>query len=204
MENKKNRYEERKKGLLHGITNSLDTKGNIQHSAVETLKDVVIGVVGGGLAGAICGRASLPVGALVTGVGHYMGNRMATAFGIGIMASAINIKEKGVSGNEEQGIMDGINERVDSFKTQLSQKFFLDKFLKKTSAKPETTNGVGEVEYYASSASAVNELQGSELDLSALENLERQIAESGNQYAKQQMKGIEDEMGELDPTDTNF
>lgn len=201
MENKKNRYD--KKGLLHGITSSLDTKGQIQNSAVETLKDIVIGVVGGGLAGAICGRASLPLGALVTGVGHYMGNRMATAFGIGIMASAINVKEKAVSGTEEQGIMDGINERVDSFKTQLSQKFFIDKFLKKSS--PGTTNGVGEVEYFASAAApAAMELQGPELDLSALENLERQIAESGNQYAKQQMKGIEDEVGELDPTVNNF
>lgn len=210
MENKKNRYEERgeKKGLLHGITNSLDTKGQIQNSAVETLKDMVIGVVGGGLAGAVCGRASLPIGALVTGIGHYMDNRMATAFGIGIMASAISVKDKGVSGTEEQGIMDGVNERIDSFKNQLSQKFFLDKLLQKKQTKKtgtEPVSGMGEVQYFSTASATPSELNGSdELDLSALERLERQIAESGNQYAKQQMKGIEDEIGELDPTSANF
>jgi hypothetical protein len=209
MENKKNRYEERgeKKGLLHGITNSLDTKGQIQNSAIETVKDMVIGAVGGGVAGAMCGRAAFPLGAVVTGVGHYMGNRMATAFGIGMMTSYVRVNSnKNVNGTEEQSMMDGVNERLNDFKEQLYHKFFLDKFLpkKQETKKTESTNGVGEVQYFSSAAP--NELEGAsdELDLSALERLERQIAESGNQYAKQQMKGIEDEMGELDPTAANF
>lgn len=181
----KNQYEKSKtkKNLLGAITAEQETEGNVAGSGIETAKDLVIGVIGGGIAGAIAGKFSLLAGAVVTGIGHYKKSRLATSFGIGMMASGTYRNAETMSGLTQGGLA-GAKERVMSFKDAMTEKLFLDKILKK---KTEATNGVGEVRYFLPS----NENQAGELDLSALDRIEKQVAQSAAQYS--QVSG----MGEL-------
>ena len=86
---RKNQYQKRsrKKSLLGEIVETQETKGDVKGSLIETGKDLVIGVIGGGIVGALIGKTSLLIGAAVTGIGHYANNRLASIFGFGMMAS---------------------------------------------------------------------------------------------------------------------
>ena len=207
----KNSYERaaQKKSLLGEITKDLETKGDMKNSAIETLKDVVVGVVAGGVAGSAIGRASLIIGAAVTGLGHYYKSRLASVFGVGMMAAngyqQSNTQMKGTPKDGLEGVIEGAKDRVMTFKDTFSQKLFLDKILKKKDdKKEEQTNGVGEVQYFTYPEN--KELgEGKELDLTALDKLEKQVIESGNAF-KQTNMGIlpAQEMGELDPNEMNY
>ncbi len=172
---KKNAYKAKakKKSFMQNISKGLETKGNAKNTVLETGKDLLVGVIGGGLIGAAIGKASLGIGALVTGVGHYSDNKLATIFGVGMMASNGFQKGKAVSGLD--GI-DGVKERVMAYKETFSEKLFLDKIIPKKAA---AINGIGEVQYFTYPN---NELNG---DLAALDFIENQITESG----MQQMQG---------------
>lgn len=210
----KNSYaqEARKKSLLGNITKELETKGDIKNTAIETLKDVVVGAVAGGAAGSAFGRFSLIVGAAVTGLGHYYKNRLATVFGLGMMSStgyqAGQLAMKGTPKEGLEGVIEGAKERVMSFKDALQEKLFLDKVLKPKEKKSESTNGVGDVQYFTYPED--KELEGAsekELDLTALERLERQVVESGAEFVeRKQMSGNHpaQEMGEIDPSEQNY
>ena len=69
-----------------------------------------------------------------------------------------------------------------SFKDSIASKLFLDKIIKKKTE--ETTNGIGEVQYYE----YPNE--NKELDFSALDRLHNQVVQSGIDY-KKSMQGIQ-------------
>lgn len=204
MENKKNQYEKaaKKKSLLGSITSDLETKGDVKNTVIETGKDLLIGVVGGGVVGAAIGRASLAIGAVVTAVGHYTKSRLASIFGLGMMASnGFQKTDKPVSGIEDQNMLEGVKERVMTYKDSLSQKLFLDKLIKSKKTeekKAEATNGVGEVQYFVYPGS--KELEGTEeskaLDMGALEDIEQQMAESAGQFELQNKSGS-NEMGEV-------
>ena len=119
---KKNSYEQasEKESLLGTITRDLETKGDMKNTAIETIKDVVIGVVAGGVAGSAIGRASLIVGAAVTGLGHYYKSRLASVFGVGMMAAngfqQTNEQMKGTPKEGMEGVLEGAKERVLNFK----------------------------------------------------------------------------------------
>lgn len=208
----KNSYERasRKKSLLGEITRDLETKGDMKNSAIETLKDVVVGVVAGGVAGSAIGRASLIIGAAVTGLGHYYKSRLASIFGVGMMAAngyqQTNTQMQGTPKDGLEGMIEGAKERVMNFKDTFTQKLFLDKVLKsKEEKKEEQTKGVGDVQYFTYPEN--KELgEGKELDLTALDNLEKQIAESGASFNKKTNMGTlpAQEMGELDPNEQNY
>lgn len=158
------------------------TKGDPKNTAIETVKDVVIGVVGGGLVGAAIGKPSFLVGLGVTGMGHYTGHRLASLFGVGLMA-ANGFQNKSVSG------VDGLTKE---------EKLYLDKvpFLNKNKA-AETTDGMGELQFFNHANDmngAYNELHN---ELAALDHIERQIENSG--IAHMQMTGIS--MGDMDGYD---
>src|SRR5574337_580393 len=187
----KNSYERaaQKKSLLGEITKDLETKGDIKNSAIETVKVVVIGVVAGGVAGSAIGRASLIIGAAVTGLGHYYKSRLASIFGIGMMAAngfqQSDTQMKGTPKEGLEGALEGAKERVMNFKDTFSQKLYLDKVLKTKEPKKDdgTTSGVGEVQYFTYPEN--KELNaGKELDLTALDQLEKQVAESGAEFSK--------------------
>jgi hypothetical protein len=172
MSKKKNSYAKKakKKSFMQGMNSGLPTKGNVKNTLLETGKDLLVGVIGGGLVGAAIGKPSLAIGTLVTGVGHYADNRLATLFGIGIMASNGFQRGKSVSGLEG---MDGIKDRLMAYKESFGEKLYLDKIIK---SKSEAANGIGSVQYfnYPEEAYTIN---GPSLD-----EIEDQIAESGRRH----------------------
>lgn len=178
---KKNRYlkKAKQKEALGGVASSF-TKGDIKKTAIETGRDVLLGAIGGGLAGAVIGRSSFLVGIVVTGVGHYMRSDGAASFGIGMMASGGYQAASGaINGSEKEGF-EGVKERMEAFKEEFKKKLFLDKIIKAKS-KEEGTNGMGEVQYFTYPNG--KELEG---PLEDLNRIEQQIAESAKAYERKQ------------------
>ena len=177
MSNQKNQYKHkaRKKGFLTGMNEELPTKGNVKNTMLETGKDLLVAVLGGGLIGSAIGRPSLAIGIVATGTGHYTQSRMLTLLGIGMMAANGFQKGKGVNGLEG---LDGVKERLMAYKENFSEKLYLDKIMKQKSA--AATNGIGELQYF----NYDQEMNGG---LNALNSIEDQLIESGMQF--QQMTG---------------
>lgn len=178
---KKSKYK--RKRALNGTSTAKTTGAKVKDSVIQTGKDLLIGVIGGGIAGAVIGKPSLLIGAGVTGYGHYANKPTLTTFGIGMMAaSGFNA---GV--NSTQGIdgfsAEDVKARIMNFKDSFTSKLFLDKIIKKKTG--ESTNGVGAVQYFE----YPNE--NKELDFSALDRLQNQIVQSGIDY-KKNMQGVSD------------
>ncbi len=190
MAKKKNRYKQvaRKKHFLSGLNEGLYTKGNAKNTLLETGKDILIGVLGGGLIGAIIGKPSLPVGIITTGVGHFSGNKLVQILGIGIMSAGGFQKSGTVSGMEG---LDGVKERLQAYKESLKEKFFLDKILKKNSL----AGGIGDLQYFSYPDNSLNG------GLAALDDIEQQIAESALQFRGQMPGDDEFQVGILEPDD---
>lgn len=180
MAKKKNRYQKKanKKHFLSGMNEGLPTKGNAKNTALETGKDILVGVLGGGLVGAVIGKPSLVIGIVTTAAGHYAGNRLVQLLGIGVMAANGFQKAGTVSGLEG---LAGVKERIQAYKESISERLYLDKILKKKAA---ATNGIGELQYFT----YPDTMNG---NLAALDDIEEQIAESAMQF-RGQMTGDED------------
>lgn len=177
MAKSKNTYKKnaRKKNFLKGMNEQLPTKGNVKNTVLETGKDLLVAVLGGGLIGSAIGRPSLAVGLITTGTGHYTQNRLLTLLGIGIMAA--NGFQRGKTVNGLEGLY-GIKERLTAYKENFSEKLYLDKIIKQKSA--AAANGIGELQYF----NYPGEMNGG---LNALDTIEQQLIESGMQF--QQMQG---------------
>lgn len=188
---KKKPASKAKKAHVLAIAKELDTKGNAKNSAIESVKDLVIGVVGGGLAGAAIGKPSLLVGLGTSLMGHYMGSSMATSFGLGMMASGgYQIGQGAVNGTSLSGL-DGAKERMKAFGANIKERLYIDKIIKPKEEKEEGTNGMGNVQYFKYP-------QTQELDMGALDNIESEIARSGEQYERRQMSGTYDEVSGME------
>lgn len=192
MSKKKNRYQKqaKKKHFLSGMNEGLPTKGDAKNTMLETGKDILIGVLGGGLIGAAIGKPSLIVGIITTGAGHYTGNKLVQVLGIGMMAAGGFQKSTTVSGLEG---LDGVKERMQAFKQSMSERFYLDKILKKKVV--AATNGIGEFQYFT-----YPDTMG---ELAALNDIEKQIEESAMQFqggmsGDDELLGDDYEMGEVD------
>ena len=192
MSKKKNRYQKqaKKKHFLSGMNEGLPTKGDAKNTMLETGKDILIGVLGGGLIGAAIGKPSMIVGIVTTGAGHYTGNKLVQVLGIGMMAAGGFQKSNTVSGLEG---MDGVKERLQAFKQSMSERFYLDKIVKKKAG--NATSGIGELQYFT-----YPDTMG---ELAALNDIEKQIEESAMQFNGQlrgedELLGDEYEMGEVD------
>jgi hypothetical protein len=180
MAKQNNQYKQnaRKKNFLKGMNEELPTKGNVKNTVLETGKDLLVAVLGGGLIGSAIGRPSLAIGLVTTGTGHYTQNRLLTLLGIGMMAANGFQKSKAVNGLEG---LDGVKERLMAYKENFSEKLYLDKIIKqKSAAAAATANGFGELQYFNYN----NDLNGG---LNALNAIEDQLIESGMQF--QQMSG---------------
>lgn len=178
------------KHALHGLDGEHTGHQPLIHTAVETGKDLLIGVVGGGLAGAAIGKSSLLAGILITGAGHYMNNRFAQLVGIGMMASnGFQSSNSGATHGLEG--MDGVKDRLMAYKDSFSQKFYLDKFLQKKAVVTETPiAGMGEVQYFT----YPDAMNG---DLAALSDIENQLAESALEFQGHTAGDLPDISGEL-------
>lgn len=185
---KKKKKASKSKSHVLAIAQELNTKGSAKNSAIESVKDLVVGVVGGGLAGAAIGKPSLLVGLGTSLIGHYMGSSMATSFGLGMMASGgYQISQGAVNGTSLTGL-DGAKERMKAFGANIKQRLYIDKIIKpKEIQSDEGTNGIGNVQYFKYP-------QNQELDMGALNDIESEIARSGEQYERRQMSGAYDEM----------
>jgi hypothetical protein len=206
---KKNSYEKKaqKKQLLGGVA-AEHAKGDIKKSALETGRDILVGAIGGGLAGAVLGRSSFLVGIAVTGVGHYMGSNGTAAFGVGMMASGGYQAVAGaMNGTQKEGF-EGVKERMAAFKEEFKRKLFLDKIIKSKKKEEEKseegTNGMGEVQYFTYPNG--KELEGAAAHLNVLDRIEKQVEESAKKFeAKQSVSGgLHGEMGMMDVSDQNF
>ncbi len=177
---KKSKYK--RKRALNGTSTAKTTGAKVKDSVIQTGKDLLIGVIGGGIAGAVIGKPSLLIGAGVTGYGHFANKPTLTIFGIGMMAaSGFNA---GV--NSTQGIdgfsAEDVKARIMNFKDSFISKLFLDKIIKKKTG--EGTSGIGAVQYYDYPNG------NKELDFSALDRLQNQIVQSGIDY-KKNIQGVE-------------
>jgi uncharacterized membrane protein YhiD involved in acid resistance len=187
MPKRKNRYHKKAKmkGFLSGFAEATNTKGKLKDSALETGKDLLIGVIGGGVIGAIIGKPSLLVGLLTTGAGHYTNSRLIQLLGLGMMASNGFQTKTTVSGLEG---LDGVKERLQAYQESFKEKFYLDKIMKK-----KEVSGFGEVQYFN-----YPESMG---DLAALDDIERQLEQSALQFqgtANMGALNYTDEVGELE------
>lgn len=178
----KSKSKYKKKRALHGTEVAKTTGEKVKNSVVQTGKDLLIGVIGGGIAGAVIGKPSLLIGAGVTGYGHYSNKPTLTTFGIGMMAaSGFNAGTNATNGIDGFSKED-VKARLMNFKDSFTSKLFLDKIIKKKNE--ESTNGIGAVQYYE----YPNE--NKELDFSALDRLHNQVVQSGIDY-KKTMQGNE-------------
>ncbi len=189
MKKKKNRYQQkaRKKNFFAGMNDQLPTKGDLKNSALETGKVILVGVLGGGLIGAMIGRPSLLAGIATSGFGFYSGNKLVQLVGMGMMASNSFQKAGEVSGLEG---LDGIKERLKAYKEAMSERLYLDKILKKKGA---ATSGFGDLQYFSYPDSSMNGA------LAALDDIDEQITESARQFAgDDDLIGYgDDDMGDL-------
>ncbi|TDX01480.1 hypothetical protein [Dinghuibacter silviterrae] len=178
---------------LHGTYAAHPTHDRLIHTAVETGKDI-LGVIVGGVVGAAIGKSSLLVGIAVTGVGHYVGNRLVQVLGTGMMAS--NGFQGGTSGTNGLGGTDTMKDRLTAYQHSFSEKFYLDKFLKKKPvalpAAAGSTSGFGDVQYFT----YPDALTG---DLAALNDIENQLAESALTFQGGQAAGDLPEMSDTFP-----
>lgn len=176
-----------------------ETKNNIKNTMIFTGRDVLIGAIGGGLAGALVGRSSLLVGLVVTGAGHYLGSSSAAMFGVGMMASGGYQTVSGaMNGTAKDGI-EGVKERFSNFQDNLKRQLFLDKIkLPKKKKADETTDGMGNVQYFKHPGSETDLNGKSTVDLSEMDHIESQINESAKQFAEK--NGMS---GEFSETETN-
>jgi hypothetical protein len=192
MSKKKNKKSSKKnQSKVMTLTQPLETKGNGKNTAIETLKDIAIGVIGGGLAGAAIGKPSLLTGIGTSLIGHYVGVPLMTSFGFGMMASGTYQMATG-SVNGVSGL-EGVKERVQLFKESLKQRLYLDKIIKPKKKEDEGANGMGSVQYFK-----YPNTENKELDMGSLDNIEREIARLGEQYERKQMTGMNDDMNGIE------
>jgi hypothetical protein len=198
----KNSYQKAAaKKVLSGTADGA-TGEKVKDAATELGKDIVVGVIGGGVAGAVLGRLSFVVGAAVTGVGHYAKNRIASALGLGMMASGTYQSMSGMNGND-QTVLEGVKERLMALKDDMKKRVFLDKVLKAKEPKTEekATNGVGEVQYFVHPNA---EEPVGEVDMSELDKIHQQIQDNAMKYNNVNGITAESEMGEIDLSEKNY
>lgn len=203
---KKNIYAQKAKQKtmmgLGSTTAKVETKGDIKNTMAYTGRDILIGGLGGALAGAVAGRASLLIGAVVSGTGHYFGSPSTAMFGVGMMASGGYQTISGLSGTDRDGF-EGVKERFGNFQNNLKRQLFLDKLFPKkkkaaTESEQETTNGVGNVKYFESASEEV-----SGLDYTEANRIQEQIKESARQFELQnkQFSGKDEDVSGVEGTD---
>lgn len=184
----------KRKTFMQGFAAELDTKGNVKNTMLETGKDILVCVLGGGLLGAAIGRPSLAVGIVTTGIGHYSGNKLTQLLGLGMMAAnGFQSSTTSVSGVEG---LEGVKERVQAFKQGFTERLYLDKLKRK--AATDTTSGFGELQYFSYPTG----------DLAALDAIEEQLTDSAMQFQgslpEPDFGDIENEVTGVDTNDYLF
>jgi hypothetical protein len=170
---RKSRRRNKSRGLF-GTPATVDHKKAIG----DTLKEgglILLSAIAAGGAGAAVGKHSLLLGLPVTLFGIYKNNKYITAAGLGfVLSNGFQPKSpapqttEGIDGPDLKMLASEAKDRVGTFFKNFSEKLYLPK-------SGEGTSGLGEndeqVTYF------VNPHSNKELDMSAIDRLQEQIAE---------------------------
>ncbi len=116
-------------------------KEKLKATAESLGRDLLIGVLGGGVAGAVLGRYSFFVGLGIAGLGHYSESKAMTALGLGMMATGTFNALTGKEQDPKKSMTERITERVEAFKTDFKRKLWVDKlYADKTKIKQNDTD----------------------------------------------------------------
>jgi len=187
MGRKKNKQRGRrtkKHGGLQGISHSID-----QNKIFEAVKNggiLVLATIGGGFLGAALGKHSLFVGVPVAMAGKYFNNEYIVAAGLGMSVSnGFQNANKSLNGTGEvdgfdvKQIAQDAKDRVGKFFDNFKEKLYMapaegnDSKTATSTTGDSGTNGLGasdNVQYF------INPMSTKDLDLSAMERVEQQVA----------------------------
>lgn len=161
----------------------LVSKQKATQAAANTLNDMVVGALAGGLVGAAFGRWAWLAGIATMGAGYYCGVPWLPSLGLGMSASAfgvatskkLNLREA----NQPFSIASawqGAKERMLAFKDNVLEQTHLNKLLNKGAS---TTTTTGE-----------ETVSGLGAGMSELEKYEQQVIASAMDYQQNQVSGI--------------
>ncbi len=173
---KKKKGERRSKGPLAGVS------GVMEHPIAQTVTKgglVLLAAIAAGGAGAALGKHSLIAGVPVTLIGFHKKNPYLIAAGLGLTLSngfqnpTQPAQVSGVNGFDMKQVVQGAKDRVGTFFKNFSEKLYLPK----SATSAETTAGLGggqdeQVTYFINPHS-----NSKELDMSAIDRIQEQIAE---------------------------
>ena len=154
-----------------------ETKGDLKKTALKTLAEVGVSVIGGGVVGAVIGKPSFVIGLALAGAGYYKGIPWLGPLGLGMMSTShlISDKSSGISGFDLKTETTNAKNRVLSFKDSLLQKTYLDKIIpSKTTENARQSSDEDGTEGFGSLAA----------NLSALDEVENQLQMSANAFDK--------------------
>lgn len=175
MGRRKRNKRQKQKGTLSGVSTGAP---DYKQTAIDTGLMLLAGIAAGG-AGAALGKHSLILGVPLVAFGVYKKSQWLAAAGLGLTLSngfqkaSVSTPQETVSGFDPKQIAAEAKDRVVTFFKNFSEKLYLP------AAKPDdqsdtsqTTNGLGEdeVTYF------VNPYSKSELDMSAIDRVQEQIA----------------------------
>src|SRR5688572_3267353 len=109
--------------LLNGKKKSARIKSEVssdknekwKETAKDVGKDLLVGVMGGGLASATIGKPSFLVGLVLSAYGHHTENKSVSALGLGMMASS------SMTALNSQGKAPKLPERLKLFQEELKR-----------------------------------------------------------------------------------
>lgn len=173
---KNNRKKKPKKNALFGIAHAGE------NTYMGTAKEgglMLLAAIAAGGAGAAIGKHSLIAGVPLTLIGVHKKNKYLIAAGLGLTLSNGFQKPgqasttQGVDGFDMKQIAQDAKDRVGTFFQNFKEKLYL------SSPAPATTEGLGEENSEEQVTYFVNPYSGStgELDMSAIDRLQEQIAE---------------------------
>jgi len=181
--NKKNKNNRNpvnwKNPIVVAILKPMDTKNKLGASAGEMVKSAAFGLIGTGLGMAI-GKPSLFVGMGTSLLANFLDFQPLKTASIGMMATGGYQFAKGVNGVQEEGI-EGVKERLKEFGNNIKENLYLNKLFKKK----EGTNGFGDVQYFKYP-------DHGQLDMGALNDIEQEMAVSGQQFGELNAAAFED------------
>lgn len=197
-----------KRSGLNGFTRSSSrSSGNIK----DTLKEgLVLGgsALMGGVLGAAVGRPSLILGIPVALYGIHKKKKIMTAVGAGLVLSSgfkTGTAVNGVEGFSMKSMAEGAKDRVKAYFSNVSDKLYLPQ-----SNALRGLDGNDEVSYFMNPYNNEPMASTPELDTSAMDQVQIQIAEMAGADGSVGNLEYQDQeppyqmMGEIDPSELNF
>jgi hypothetical protein len=194
----------------------LDTKHNLKNTAIKSITQIGITVVGGSVGTAVLGKWSFLTGLGLIGFGNYKDVSWMAPLGTGMMASALTLPEEPASTAAFSWAEESkeIKQRLVNMKESFLGKTYLNKIFTQTAASNSnpptktTQRMIAQPEEEVSTTENVNgfeePLAGSE---ETLDQIEKQLIASAREFQKKQqatpvkpVEGVEPELmglGEL-------